>query len=336
MLSSLGQRIHGPEAERADIAAYLMKPVRQSQLYNCIATVMGTSASLARSFSGTPHGSAVARLSWQPRMLVAEDNVVNQKVAVRMLEKLGCRVDVVANGLEAVEAVSRCTYNGILMDCQMPDMDGYEATAAIRRREAQGEPHIPIIAMTAHAMQGDREHCLAAGMDDYVSKPVTADALFAVLRQWVQPSRSPGAPVPPPAAVFEPLPTALPPALDAQAFAALKELYQGEDPAMLLEIFARFTHDASRLVATLCTAATADDATGLARAAHALKSISASMGALGMAALCLELARRGPAGTGVAALAAIEQLAGEFLRVRQALEHEGLQVRASYTTARAP
>jgi CheY-like chemotaxis protein/HPt (histidine-containing phosphotransfer) domain-containing protein len=336
MLSSLGQRVHGPEAELADITAYLMKPVRQSHLYNCIATVMGPSATLTPSLSGMPHGAADARMSWQPRILVAEDNVVNQKVARRMLEKLGCRVDVVANGLEAVEAVLRCTYEGIFMDCQMPDMDGYEATAAIRQREAQREVHIPIIAMTAHAMQGDREQCLAAGMDDYVSKPVTADALLAVLRQWVQPARTQGVSVDPPpelrASPPVPLQT-LPPALDAEAFAALKELYQDANPRALRELLTQFIQDASTRVDTLRVAATTDDARGLALAAHGLKSSSAGVGALGMATLCQELEQRGRAGISLDALDVIEQLAAEFLRVRQGLEHEGVQVEASLTPA---
>ncbi len=114
-------------------------------------------------------------------VLVAEDNVINQKVAVRLLEKLGCRIDVAANGQEAVTMLAQFAYDVVLMDCQMPELDGFAATAAIRLREASTGRHVPIIAMTANAMPGDREDCLAAGMDDYISKSVTFDVLGAVL-----------------------------------------------------------------------------------------------------------------------------------------------------------
>lgn len=118
-------------------------------------------------------------------MLVAEDNAINQKLAVLQVQKLGYRVDVAANGHEAVAAVARGSYAAVLMDCQMPDLDGFGASRAIRAME-QGAQRVPIIAMTANAMQGDREACFAAGMDDYITKPARLDTLRVVLARWVE------------------------------------------------------------------------------------------------------------------------------------------------------
>jgi CheY-like chemotaxis protein len=187
LLTSVSYRGAAGEAKDAGLSAFLIKPIRQSQLYDCVASVM----QLAGNSSSTPQRLITRDLlpEIQPmrsRVLVVEDNVINQKLASRMLEKLGCRVDVVANGLEAVEAIGRITYHCVFMDCQMPEMDGFEATRAIRRREALTGAHIPIVAMTANAMESDREQCLAAGMDDYVSKPVQPAELRATLQKWIQ------------------------------------------------------------------------------------------------------------------------------------------------------
>ena len=157
LLTSFSQRGHGQEARQAGIAAYLTKPIHPSHLHDCLTLVLGTPEERPATPLITRHSVAEARAQLRARVLVAEDNIVNQKVAVRMLEKLGCRVDVTANGLEAVQAVAHMAYDIVFMDCQMPDMDGYEATAMIRQREAHTGGHIPIIAMTANALQGDRE-----------------------------------------------------------------------------------------------------------------------------------------------------------------------------------
>src|SRR5207244_2685700 len=163
-------------------AAYLVKPVRQSHLFDVLASVWAgrdsPAAALvtADTISRTRPRAASSAAAPGPRFtgtrtLLAEDNPTNQKIGALMLEKLGCRVDVVANGREAVDAMAAAPYDVVFMDCQMPEMDGYEATGEIRRRELARGSRVPIIAMTANAMQGDREQCLAAGMDGYISKP---------------------------------------------------------------------------------------------------------------------------------------------------------------------
>ncbi len=141
LLTSVSYRGATADAQHAGFSAFVLKPIRQSQLYDCIVTVMGRASEPAPARLITHHTLSDTRL--RARVLVAEDNVVNQRLAARMLEKLGCRVDVVANGLEALEAVGRISYQVVFMDCQMPEMDGYEATTAIRRREASSGAHVP-------------------------------------------------------------------------------------------------------------------------------------------------------------------------------------------------
>ena len=188
MLTSLGQRGDAADARAAGIEAYLTKPVKQSQLFDCVITIFSKSRPISTPTRPakliTQHSLTEARKMSLNRILLAEDNVVNQKVAIRQLQKLGHRVDAVANGREAIEALDRIRYDLVLMDCQMPEMDGYEATAEIRRIE-RGQRHTPIVAMTAHALEGDREKCLAAGMDDYISKPVRPEALKDVLARFL-------------------------------------------------------------------------------------------------------------------------------------------------------
>ncbi len=185
LLTSIAQRGQLATAQRLGFAAYLTKPARQSHLYDCIATVMSTSTQNGLTTPVTRHSIEEARAQTRAKVLVVEDNIVNQKVAVRLLEKCHCRADVAANGQEAVDAIARIAYDCIFMDCLMPDMDGYAATVIIRQHELKTGRHVPIIAMTANAMQGDRERCLEAGMDDYLPKPVKADTLLAILQKWL-------------------------------------------------------------------------------------------------------------------------------------------------------
>ena len=186
MLTSVGSRGESAELQRIGFTAYLTKPIKVSQLYDCLVTVLGVTQEEAGKHSQqiiTRHTLREERKR-RLRILVAEDNVVNQKVALRILQKLGYRADAVANGQEAVTALQTIPYDLVLMDVQMPDMNGFEATRLIRDPESRVLRHdIPIIAMTAHALKGDREKCLEAGMNDYLSKPVTALALNEILEK---------------------------------------------------------------------------------------------------------------------------------------------------------
>jgi two-component system sensor histidine kinase/response regulator len=253
-------------------------------------------------------------------VLVAEDNHVNQKVAVKMLERLGYRADVAANGLEAIEALSRIRYAAVLMDVHMPEMDGYEATAEIKRREEAQARRTPIIAMTANAMQGDREKALETGMDDYVAKPVTARELGAVLERWISPQEplKPGtlvttADTDPAASNGEEAP------LNEGVVVSLRELQEEGEPSILAELIKLFLEDAPNRIVALREAVHAGEGQAVERIAHTLKGSSGNMGATQMAAICSELEAVGASGDVSQAQSLLKRLEVEFGRVRGAL-----------------
>jgi signal transduction histidine kinase/CheY-like chemotaxis protein len=200
LLTSVSQQMDRQRLTAEGFAAILVKPVRTSQLMNALATVWGARAfndSRKDTVVPTPTSPHIVTSADPPtagqavraRVLLAEDNIVNQKLAVYMLEKLGCQVDVAATGQEAVEMLEMLPYDAVFMDCEMPELDGYAATREIRRRQGTSR-HTPIIAMTTHAMAGDRERCLGVGMDDYISKPVRLADLQEMLRRWISTVRS--------------------------------------------------------------------------------------------------------------------------------------------------
>jgi signal transduction histidine kinase/PleD family two-component response regulator/HAMP domain-containing protein len=208
MMTSIGTRGDAGRFEKAGFSVYLTKPVKRSQLFNCLMTAIGRKPSGQTSPDRIITRHTVAEKSKQKtRILLAEDNIINQKVALKVLEKLGYRADVVVNGLEALKALEMIPYDMVLMDVQMPEMDGLEATKKIRKREkliaqkkdagfsdelsalsfqhSARSKHIPIIAMTAHAMEGDRKMCLEAGMDDYLTKPIRPGKFGETIAQWI-------------------------------------------------------------------------------------------------------------------------------------------------------
>jgi len=187
LLTSAGLRGDAQTAEAIGISTNLTKPVRQSQLFDCLTTLVSSPLHPRDSVNPRPvskHSLHEVKRMSDKRILLAEDNIVNQKVAVRQLANLGYRADVVANGREAIEALSRISYDLVFMDCQMPVMDGYEATSEIRRLE-ESSLHTPIVAMTAHALAGDRIKSMASGMDDHISKPVKSTELSRILEKFL-------------------------------------------------------------------------------------------------------------------------------------------------------
>jgi len=233
-------------------------------------------------------------------VLLAEDNPVNQMLAVNMLDLVGCTVEVAENGKLAVEAWARGGHDMILMDVQMPEMDGFQATAEIRRRERQaGARPIPIVALTANAMQGDRERCLAAGMSDYMSKPFGLERLREVLGQWLprgEASPTVGAPgpasaaIPPAATAAAAAQAADGPTIDQAALDNIRALGRKGAPPILDKIIDVYFKDSRKLLDTLRDSIAKGDAPEIVqRAAHTLKSSSANLGATPLAALCREL-----------------------------------------------
>lgn len=200
MLTSVGQRGDAKRVQEAGFSAYLVKPIHPSLLFDALSTVWGTStqgvsAGLITRHTIAESGTLQVELSpkkekvFHGRVLVVDDNQVNQKLTGLMLEKIGCQVDVTHNGLEAVKLVNQSAYDLVFMDCQMPVMDGYEATAKIRSHEASSR-HTVIVAMTAHAMKEDCEKCLKSGMDDYMTKPIKKENLLEIMEKWIPERRA--------------------------------------------------------------------------------------------------------------------------------------------------
>ncbi len=318
LLTSGGPRGQSQETLEAGILACLTKPVRSSQLYDALVTAMGTSDSSVEFV--LPREEPEPRTAGGgPRLLVAEDNAVNQRVAVRMLEKLGYQADVVTNGQEALDALDRISYPLVLMDCQMPELDGYEATGLIRKREGTGR-HTLIIAMTAGAMEGDRERCLAAGMDDYLSKPVRPEQLQAALARWLPVDQ--GAPETAPAVVVEDVlvEDGQRSSADPLTLAKLGDPALGGDPKYLSELIDLFKEESSRHLGLLQRATAIRNGRSLFQSAHALKGSSGYFGAGPLRALCEQLEVAAQASDHQVAADLVARIVVEVAQVREALE----------------
>jgi CheY-like chemotaxis protein/HPt (histidine-containing phosphotransfer) domain-containing protein len=322
MLTSAGRRGDGRRFQEAGFAGYFVKPVRASTLMDALATAWGAqlegkeSAIVTRhtlaesgSKSAAPRGASggggatPAALPFEHvRVLVAEDNVVNQKVACRLLEKLGCRVEVAANGREAVEMTARIPFDIVFMDCQMPELDGYDATREIRAREGSGK-RTPILAMTANAMDADRVRCMEAGMDDFISKPVHPPVLGRVLERWVKAAEKGEPPV------------------DLEGSETIASLRADGGEAVAEELITLFAGDAPKHCEEIREAIARGDARAACAAAHALKSSAATLGANRMASLCAQIEDAGAAGDISALSALFPRLDAENVSVSEYLKN---------------
>ena len=324
MMTSLGasEATADPRVESLDFAAFLSKPIKPSQLFNTLTEVLqGRRVSIS-----TEHSNEIKQFDARMgerlplRILLAEDHVTNQKLALLMLKNLGYQADVAANGLEAVEAVQRQRYDVVLMDMQMPEMDGLQATRQIRALFA--DPRQPyIVAMTANAMQGDRELCLEAGMNDYVSKPVRVEALVKALENS-KPDEENAQPVEAAAIGSEAgqmgNASANHAELDQAALDMLLEVIGGEKE-LLIELIDSFLQEAPPLLNTMREALENEDSGGLRMTAHTLKSSGNDFGAVEFARLCQDLEDLARDGRLEQSATLVEQIEKEYGRVQNAL-----------------
>jgi signal transduction histidine kinase/CheY-like chemotaxis protein/HPt (histidine-containing phosphotransfer) domain-containing protein len=276
LLTSLGGHDFPKSARDAGVDACLTKPVRQSELYNILASIMGIRNCPPDEAPKAPLDQQTQMHRRGVRLLVAEDNVVNQQVVLGILGSLGYSADVVANGLEAVEAARRIPYSAILMDCRMPEMDGYTAATTIRQNRSVSR-NIPIIALTADVVSDARAKALAAGMNDYIAKPIKADELASALYRWV-----------PAVAQIDPQNVPIQPSLDHEVFDCLKDL-ESCAPGLSKKVIDAFLEDTLRRLEDIEEALRGKKADKLSLIAHTLRGSSGNLGARAFVQICADL-----------------------------------------------
>ena len=306
LYTSLG----GAEAADPVFAGVLAKPVKQSQLFDMLVSVLTDLDDADTAPPTTTDESTTAGIRHPLRILLAEDNTINQQIALLVLESMGYRADVASNGVEAVEAVASLPYDLVLMDVQMPEMDGMEATRRIRAISSITQPRI--VAMTANAMQGDREACLASGMDDYLSKPIRDRELATALRATPHRTDRPATSA---------SDSSAPAPLDPAALTRLRTIASNEEA--FGRLVSSFLDNGATLVAQLTDAAGSGDLEVLRRNAHTLKSNAASFGAVALAEWCGTLETRARSGDATDAEDLVGRIAAAFRDTRAALEGRG-------------
>jgi PAS domain S-box-containing protein len=295
LMTSFGRREESPRLEKIGFAAHLTKPVKQSHLYDCLLLVTGQKNAISHieSEAAINTNTSPEEHKRRVRILIAEDNFTNQTVALKLLEKMGYRADAVANGLEAVNALKTVPYDLVLMDVQMPEMDGFAATKTIRDQNSGVLNHnIPIIAMTAHAMDGDRENCLKRGMDDYITKPVSPEKLSRAIQKWSLSKELP-APNPPPS--DQKKSEFISEQKNVFNKSGLLERLEG-DEEFLNEIVQVYINDSVNNIILLKEALETEDAEKISRHGHTLKGASANICAGRMQQIACEIETAGNSG----------------------------------------
>jgi CheY-like chemotaxis protein len=297
MLTSSGD--HRAAARTAGVEHMLTTPGRRARLLEAVAEAVGERGERAAQ-EPVPAAPAAAAA----HVLVAEDNAINRLVIEGMLAARGISVDIAENGREALELLSRGAYAAVFMDCQMPELDGYQATRRLREIEAAqpGRPRTPIVALTANAMEGDRERCLAAGMDDYLAKPLRPDELDRVVAEWITAGEAPA-----------PAEAGAQAAIEGLLDDARMRLFRDDYADVAPKLAGLFADTTPELLETLRAAHAGGDAGGLSRAAHKLKGSCQNVGATFMATLA-EALERGDAADG-----ALDELEAAFEPTRDAL-----------------
>jgi CheY-like chemotaxis protein/HPt (histidine-containing phosphotransfer) domain-containing protein len=315
MMTSIGARGDAKRLEQLGFAAYLIKPVKSGELFDCLAMLQPRDqASPKPPPLLTRHSLRESRRS-SLRILLAEDNITNQQVALGILRKLGFHADAVANGAEAIKALEDLPYDLVLMDVQMPEMDGLQATRLIRQADSRVRNHaIPIIAMTAHAMKQDQERCREAGMNDYLSKPIVASKLAAMLDTWITQIEPP-----PPSVVAGP--SSPPPFSDSMIFnpPALRERLM-DDMELILVVIAGFMEDIPRQIMHLKNAFQAGDIVNLERQAHRIKGAAANTSGDDLARIAELIEKLAKSGDLAAAGSYIPELETNFQLLRDAMQ----------------
>jgi PAS domain S-box-containing protein len=316
MMAGLGTQTDGERLQGLGFSGQVSKPIGARSLRDALLALNGKGSGTVSPIESVAHPLSAVRGHGQARILVVEDNLTNQAVALAMLNKLGYHADMVANGVEALEALRETGYDMVLMDCEMPEMDGYEATRHIReRRTSTRNPDIPIIALTADAMSGDRDKCLQAGMNDYLAKPVDSRHMANVLGKWLTTAARGGQTTPP----ANPLPTKPEGVFNQEELLARLM----DDRGLARKVIAGFLNDVPEQLRTLKNKLDAGDAPGVRLQAHTLKGAAAAVSAEALRALCSEAQEAAAGGKLGRVVTLLPRLEEQFNLLKSTLKQSG-------------